>query len=213
VKNAEGYNHIGDLAYDRREGGRLILPMECYTPGGPNGGNTCGTGAFAVADPRTLRWRYYVKLDPAFIRKAMWVAVSPDGRSLWTQHERDLLRYDTAQLTPTQTQPLRPVQRLRGAAPLGGYTGATFFGGRLHVAITRPRGLQVYSIDVRTGRRRLEISRRILGESEGLETIGRRLYWTVMPNAQGGARPTFGPNRGALLTFTPARRRARARAG
>jgi hypothetical protein len=213
VTDREGYNHIGDLAYDRREGGRLILPMECYTPGRPNGGNTCGTGSFAVADARTLRWRYYVKLDPAFIKKAMWVEVSPDGESLWTQAGDDLLRYDIAGLTPTQTAPLRPVQRLRGAANRGQYTGATFHGGRLLAAIGARNGIQVWSIDTRTGRKRLEISRRVLGESEGLAKVGARLYWTVMPAAQGGRTPTYGTNRGALLRFSPRpARRARGRA-
>src|ERR671921_2681624 len=33
----EGYNHIGDISYDRGEGGRILLPLECYVPGGPNG--------------------------------------------------------------------------------------------------------------------------------------------------------------------------------
>jgi hypothetical protein len=213
VSEREGYNHIGDIAYDRREGGRLILPMECYTPGRPNGGNTCGTGSFAVADPRTLQWRYYVKLDPAFIKKAMWVEVSPDGESLWTQAGDDLLRYDIAGLKPTPTAPLRPVQRLRGAANRGQYTGATFHGERLLAAIGARNGIQVWSIDMRTGRKRLEISRRVLGESEGLAKVGAKLYWTVMPAAQGGRTPTYGTNRGALLRFTPrASRRARASA-
>src|SRR5436853_7572195 len=37
----EGYNHIGDISYDAAEGGRVILPMECYRPGqGPNGNGT-----------------------------------------------------------------------------------------------------------------------------------------------------------------------------
>jgi hypothetical protein len=30
VHAAENYNHIGDLTWDAREGGRLLLPMECY---------------------------------------------------------------------------------------------------------------------------------------------------------------------------------------
>jgi hypothetical protein len=47
----EGYNHVGDIGY---QGGRVLLPLECYTPGGPNGGNTCGTGSIGVADPATL---------------------------------------------------------------------------------------------------------------------------------------------------------------
>ena len=50
--------------------------MECFTSGV---GNTCGTGAFGVADPATLQFRYYVKLDPAEIPKAMWAETSPDG--------------------------------------------------------------------------------------------------------------------------------------
>ena len=76
VLATEGYNHVGDIGY---QGGRVLLPLECYTPGGPNGGNTCGTGSIGVADPSTLAFQYYVKLDPAEIPKAMWVEASPDG--------------------------------------------------------------------------------------------------------------------------------------
>ena len=46
VKAAEGYNHVGDIGF---QGGRVLLPLECYTAGGPNGGNTCGTGSIGVA--------------------------------------------------------------------------------------------------------------------------------------------------------------------
>ena len=203
VQKSEGYNHIGDLTYDRAEGGRLILPLECYTAGGPNGGNTCGTGSFAVADPRTLQWRYLVKLDPGFIKKAMWVEVSPDGASLWTQAGDDLLRYRTADVTAQQTGAIKPVQTLKGAASLGQYTGAAFSRGRLLAAVGRGPKLQVWSVDVRTGRKRLEVSRRILGESEGLTTNGTKLLWTIMPSAQGGRTPTYGAGRGALLTLRP----------
>ena len=77
----EGYNHVGDIGH---QGGRVLLPLECYTPGGPNGGNTCGTGSIGVADPATLAFQYYVKLDSAEIAKAMWVEASPDGKLLWT---------------------------------------------------------------------------------------------------------------------------------
>ena len=28
----------------------MLLPLECYYPGQPNGGNTCQTGSLAVAD-------------------------------------------------------------------------------------------------------------------------------------------------------------------
>ena len=43
-------------------------------------GNFCKTGSIGVADPDTLEWRYYVKLDPAFIDKVMFGEVSPNGR-------------------------------------------------------------------------------------------------------------------------------------
>src|SRR3954466_8066596 len=57
IAPGEPFNHIGDLEWDPREGGRLLLPLECYdasvTPS-----NTCGIGAVAVADPTTLARRY-----------------------------------------------------------------------------------------------------------------------------------------------------------
>ena len=33
VQQAEGYNHIGDPTWNPGEGGRVLLPMECFTPG------------------------------------------------------------------------------------------------------------------------------------------------------------------------------------
>src|SRR5689334_17808110 len=33
VAATEGYNHMGDLSWDAAEGGRVLLPMECYYPG------------------------------------------------------------------------------------------------------------------------------------------------------------------------------------
>ena len=111
----EGYNHIGDISYDRAEGGRVLLPLECYVPNGPNGGNPCLHGSIGVADPRTLQWRYYVKLDPAEIPKAMWNEVSPDGTLVWTSSGDDLLAYRTADITrPT------PRRSTRRSTPCGG---------------------------------------------------------------------------------------------
>ena len=40
----------------------------------------------ASPTPTRSRWRYYVKLDPAFIDKAMWAEVSPNGKLLWTSN-------------------------------------------------------------------------------------------------------------------------------
>ena len=211
VAATEGYDHIGDLTYDRAEGGRLLLPLECYRIGAPNRGNHCGTGSIAVASPRTLQWRYYVKLDPRDIKKAMWAEVSPDGRSLWTQAGSVLLRYDMREITRANAAPagkvLRPVQRLRRALPAGQMTGATFVGERLYVA-TQPDTMRVYSIDLLTGERRLEIERAIRGESEGLATLRTTdgtLHWLIAPFDPEGRPPTYGAGRGALLTF--ARRR------
>jgi hypothetical protein len=204
VQAAEGYDHIGDPTYDRAEGGRLLLPLECYSI---ERGNHCGTGAIGVADPATLRWRYYVKLDPRDIKKAMWAEVSPDGRSLWTQSGSVLLRYAMRDVRRANAAPtgklLRPVQRLRGALPPGQMTGAAFSGRRMLVA-TQPGPMQVWSIDLRTGKRRLEIERRIRGESEGLavtRALGGTLHWLVAPFDPEGRPPTYGPGRGVLLTF------------
>ena len=224
VKAVEGYNHIGDLDVDPAEGGRLLLPLECYYPGTPNGGNTCpstgsiGTGSIGVADAGTLAWRYYVKLDQTEIKKAMWAETTPDG-SLWTQDGNDLLRYRLADINPANATTvglagavgpaIRPVQRLAGAVPPSGITGATFYDGRLFVAGQNAEPskelFQVWSIDLADGSRRLEIERRIVGESEGLATIDALdglLQWQVMPYNQSGP-PTYGPNEGALLTFAP----------
>lgn len=211
VTSRDGYNHIGDLSWDPGEGGRLLLPLECFTPGGPNGGNTCGTGAFGVADPGTLRWRYYVKLDPADIPKAMWVESSPDGKLLWTSAGNDLLAYNAADINPANAAPggplLKPVARLAGAAPPSGITGATFYNGRLFLASNiGNHQLQIWSVDTTTGARQLELKRNYRGEPEGLATftgLGGILHAMVLP-AFGVNNPTFGPSTGALVNFAPA---------
>ena len=206
----EGYNHIGDLSYDAREGGRLLLPLECYYPGTPNGGNTCpatqslGTGAIGVADPQTLAWRYYVRLAQSEISKAMWAEVSPDGASLWTQDGRDLLRYDIADIRAGAAEVL-PVQRLAGAVPPVGISGAVFHEGRLFTAGQDGELFQVWSTDLATGAQRLEIERHIVGESEGLtvnRALGGLLQWQIMPYNDSGP-PTHGIANGTILTFAP----------
>jgi hypothetical protein len=208
VAAAEGYNHIGDLSWDGAEGGRLLLPLECFLPGVPGGPNTCRTGSIAVADPTSLAWRYYVKLDPIDIAKAMWVEVSPDGTEVWTSAGNDLLAYRAADIRPTNAAPsaapIRPLRRLAGAVPPSGITGATFYRGRLLVAGQGTGLFQVWSIDVGNGARRLEIERAFRGESEGLDVVrslGGVLHWQIQPF---GALPTFGIGAGALLHFVPA---------
>ena len=163
----EGYNHIGDLSY---ASGNLYLPLECYYP---PAGNTCKTGSIGVADPVSLQMKYYVKLDPAAITKAMWCEVSPDGALLWTQDGKDLLAYDTNAFTETNAAPggplVKPVRRLTGVVPPEGITGATFIGDRLFVAGQGDAGGVIYSIDLTNGSRRLETRTAYVGESEGLD--------------------------------------------
>jgi hypothetical protein len=211
VLAAEGYNHVGDISWHRAEGGRVLLPLECFSPGAPGGGNTCGTGSIGVADPATLAFRYYVKLDPAEIPKAMWVEASPGGKLLWTSSGRDLLAYRAADVTTARAAPaaapIRSVRRLPGAVPPSGVTGAAFHHGRLFLAGARGTTYQVWSVNVRTGTRRLELERRgVQGEAEGLHTmrlLNGRLHWLIAPLA---AEPTFGPSVG-LLHFVRARGR------
>jgi len=206
VLATEGYNHVGDIGY---EGGRVLLPLECYTPGGPNGGNTCGTGSIGVADPATLAFQYYVKLDPAEIPKAMWVEASPDGQLLWTSSGQDLLAYDAADVTAANAAPgaapIHSVRRLAGAVPPSGVTGAAFYRGRLFLAGSQGTTYQIWSVDTATGKRRLEVELlSVQGEAEGLTQVpllGARLHFLVAPLA---AQPTFGPTVG-LVHFIPGR--------
>ncbi len=207
VKDDEGYNHIGDPTWNGGDGGRVILPLECFTPGT---GNTCGTGSFGVADPATLAFRYYVKLDPAQIPKAMWAETSPDGSLIWTSSGNDLLAYRTSAVSAANAAPagplLRSVRRLPGAVPPTGITGAVFRHGRLLLAGEDDGTYQVWSVNPRDGARRLELEMRICGESEGLDlipTLGGRLHWLIAP-FDPGCELTYGPS-SALLHFWPRR--------
>ena len=206
VGEAEGYNHIGDPTWSPGEGGRVLLPLECFTPGV---GNTCGTGSFGVADPATLDFRYYVKLDPAEIPKAMWAETSPDGSLIWTSSGNDLLAYRSTEVSQANRAPtgplLQPVRRLVGAVPPTGVTGAVFTDRRLLLAGEANGVYQVWAVDPDTGERRLEIEMSICGESEGLDvipTLGGELHWLIAP-FDPGCRLSFGPS-SALLHFVPA---------
>ncbi|MEK6272740.1 MAG: hypothetical protein AABM42_08855 [Actinomycetota bacterium] len=213
VRQAEGYNHIGDPTWNPGDGGRVLLPLECFTPGV---GNTCGTGAFGVADPATLGFRYYVKLDPAEIPKAMFAETSPDGSLIWTSSGDDLLAYRSSDVSEANRGPSGPllhaVRRLPGAVPPTGVTGAVFRKGRLLLAGEADGVYQVWSVNTDTGERRLEREMRICGESEGLDvvpTLGGELHWLIAP-FDPGCQLTFGPS-SALLHFipTPAHKRYR----
>jgi hypothetical protein len=213
VHARERYNHIGDIAWDAREGGRILLPLECYypqsAPGTDDPGNPCRHGAFGVADPDSLQWRYYVKIDPAAMAKAMWVAVSPDGKLAWSGIGKDLYAFSLADVKPENAAPdgpaIKPVRILRNARPPSGITGAAFYRGRFYVAgQDSAEGFQVWSIDLETGQRTLEIERKIVGESEGLdffEGLDGTLHWMIMPYNEEGP-PTYG-FQGTLLNFRP----------
>ncbi|MDX6286715.1 MAG: hypothetical protein QOG53_2200 [Frankiales bacterium] len=205
VHAREGYDHIGDSDYNAREGGRILLPLECYYERAST--QVCTTGSIGVADPTTLKWRYYVKLDPAEIPKAMWCEVSPDGTLLWTSSGNDLLAYNVSDINPTNAapnaKPIKAVRRLVNAVPEAGITGAAFYKGRFYTAGQDGHRFTVSSTDLATGAWRLEIVRDIVGEGEGLDIgPGGWLRWIVMPyNTE--TIPTYGIHHGELLTFKP----------
>jgi hypothetical protein len=229
VTARDKYNHIGAIAYAKDTG--VLLPMECY-----NGTNCANTGAIGVADPSTLAWKYEVKLSSATIKKAMWAAVSPNGRLLWTSSGDNLLAYAMADISlshswPTHTA-IKPVITLKNAVPASGVDGGAFYQGRLYLAGTIGNVHQVWSINTSNGARRLEISRTIVGEQEGIDFVwqdggkvhpvalcsdpscgaathyttnsfGGQLHLMVMPQADGKTPPTYAA--ATLLSFNPRR--------
>jgi hypothetical protein len=195
-----GYNHAGDLSFDpvRR---RVLLPLECYYPARGGNANTCGTGVIGVADPVTLRFLYYVELDPAQIKKAMWVEPSPDGRWLWTSSGTHLLVYSAAEVNP-RTAVRQRAGALGGIAgrdlgavlPASGVTGATFYGTRLLLALNRGGYSEMISYATSethgvttllgaTPTTEITLVRsRLNNESEGLAvTRTRKLDWPTPP--------------------------------
>src|ERR1700722_12580911 len=164
VTARDKYNHIGAIAYAKSTG--VLLPMECY-----NGTNCANTGAIGVADPSTLAWKYEVKLNSATIKNAMWAAVSPNGKLLWTSSGNNLLAYAMADISPSHSWPthaaIKPVLTLKNAVPPSGVDGGAFYEGRLYLAGTVGNVHQVWSVDTSDGARRLEISRTVVGEQEG----------------------------------------------
>lgn len=228
VAKRDKYNHIGAIAFDAKVG--VLLPMECYDSKAHL--NCANTGAIGVADPDTLAWRYQVKLDPSAIQKAMWAAVSPDGTLLWTSSGNDLQAYRMSDITEAHAWPAHPaikaVRVLHGAVPPSGVTGGTFYQGRLLLAGSQGDDQQVWSVDVADGSRQLEISRKIVGESEGIDVIdagavhrvppcsqpacagasknpvnsyGGLLHWMIMPIPSGDTPATY--SFPAILDFVP----------
>ena len=169
----EGYNHVGDLSFDpgaqplssgKSAGSpRLLLPLECYYP--DHGGNTCGTGAIGVADPVSLRFRYYVNLDRSQIQKAMWDEISPDGRWIWTSSGTHLFAYNALSVNAATAAGQRAgvaggiVGKDLGAVlPSSGVTGAAFYvdphshASRLLLSLNLGSYFQVVSYETGTAR-------------------------------------------------------------
>jgi hypothetical protein len=199
VSQREQYNHIGDIAFDPAAGGRLLLPLESYQPFQPDQ-NPSKTGSIAVMDAKTLKWSYYVKLDPGEIQKAQWVATDPSGL-VWTITGHDLLAYNLSDLNPANAAPTAPpihsVRRLVGAAP-NGTGGAVVYGGRIYLSTQADGTDAVVSVDPNTGASRVEIEIAATAEPEGLDIgpyMGGLLHWEVVPG--GGLGST------EILSFVP----------
>lgn len=188
VAQSEKYNHIGDIAWDAGEGGRLLLPLESYAPFEPDQ-NPGDTGGVGVMDPITLKWRYYVKLDPAEIPKAQWFAVDAPRGLIWTISGTDLLAYNLADVNPANAAPAGPVihasRRLSNAAP-GGAGGAVLLGGRIYLSTQAPGVNQVVSLDPNTGASQVDVELPGDLEAEGMEIgpfLGGFLHWELVPGA------------------------------
>lgn len=169
VTAADKYNHVGAIGYSARDGGEVLLPMECYDTS--TSVNCADTGAVGVAAPVSLDWRFEVRLDPSL--KVMWLAVTPSDKLLWTSNGDDLQAFSMADISAAHAWPahgaVHPVTTLHDALPPSGVTGGTFYDGRLFLAGSVGDDFEVWSVDTATGSRRLEISMRLSGESEGLD--------------------------------------------
>ena len=161
----------------------MILPLECFARGL---GNTCGTGRVRRRRPGHAR--------VALLREAR-PGRDPEGdvgRDLARrQAHLDEQRQRPARLpherrAPANAAPAGPdpaVRRLRGAVPPIGHHRS---GVRQRQAVPRRRGhrYQIWSVNTKTGGRRLEFETEMCGEAEGLDTIptlGGRLHWLLSP--------------------------------
>jgi hypothetical protein len=166
----------------------------------------------------------------------MWAAISPNGKLLWTSSNSSLLAYDMADISPAHSWPthaaIKPVTILKNAVPASGVDGGAFYAGRLYLAGTVGNVHQVWSVDTSNGTRRLEISRAIVGEQEGIDFVsqdggkvhpvplcsdpscGAATHYTsnsfggvlqlmVMPQSDGKTPPTYAA--ATLLSFDPRR--------
>ena len=218
VRLREGYNHIGDIAWDRREGGRMLLPLECYSPAARTAGTPAGTGSIGVADPASLR--------VALLRQAR-PRGDPEGdveRGVARRHAAvDLERRRPAGL-PHGRYLARPrgARRTRRSTPCGacagrcrraGSPGATFVGDRMFVAGQTGGPFRVWSIDLVTGAGGWRSSAGSWGSPRGSTAAldGGTLHWLIQPFSDEPGPPTYSADKATLLSFRPAGRRASVR--
>ena len=185
VQDREQYNHMGDLAFDASQGGRLLLPLESYQPGQADS-NPSKTGSFAVVDPATLRWSYYVKLDPTEIPKAMMVATDTANGLAWTVTGKDVIAYKLSNITAANAAPtaapIHSVRRLANVVP-DGLGGIVVLAGRIFFSASAGGVERVTSVDENTGASRTEIEMPGSLEAEGLDTgpyLGGLLHWELV---------------------------------
>jgi hypothetical protein len=188
VADREQYNHIGDIAFDAAEGGRILLPLESYAPLQKDT-NPSKTASIGVMDATTLAWKYYVKLDPSEIDKAQWVATDAEHGLVWTIGDVTLLAYNIADVNPANAAPnaapIHSVRRLDNIVPEGA-GGAIVLGNRIYLSQLVNHVNRVISIDLTTGASQVEIE--IPGdlEEEGLDYgpyLDGLLHWELVPGA------------------------------
>lgn len=216
VGTREQYNHIGDIAFDPADGGRILLPLESYQPFQQDT-NPSKTGSIGVMDAKTLRWRYYVKLDPAEIAKAQWVATDEAAGLVWTISGHDLLAYRLSDLAPADAAPnaapIHSVRRLANAAP-NGAGGAVVFRNRIYLSTQVGTVNQIVSVNPANGASRVEYETPGTREPEGLDIgpyMNGLLHWELVPG--GGLSKTEVVNllpKGAHLRLRLSRTRLRA---
>jgi hypothetical protein len=188
VADREQYNHIGDIAFDPSDGGRLLLPMESYAPLAKDT-NPSKTASIGIMDPKTLAWEYYVKLDPSEIDKAQWIAADPAHGLVWTLGDISLLAYNVADLTPANAAPnaapIHSVRRFDNILP-GGAGGAVVIGNRIYLSQLVDGVDRVISLDLTTGASQTEIEIPGNLEEEGLDFgpyLDGLLHWELVPGA------------------------------
>ena len=143
-------------------------------------------------DPATLRWLYYVKLDPNEIAKTQWVAAGAGG-VVWTVSSHDLLAYRLADVSPANAAPtaapIHSVRRIPGVVPTGA-GGTAEIGGRLYMSTFDAGVDRVFSVDLATGATRVEYEHAFGLEPEGVDAGAYRggiLHFELVSSASLGA--------------------------